>query len=338
MPLRSIPPTQWKPVSSSTESYRAQAPMWVVRTLVYAGVYNVVWAMIAVFFPSFTFQLLGLASPSYPALWQTIGMTVGVMGVGYLLASLAPYRHWLVVFLGMLASVLGPLGFLVCAARGEFPWLTGVLLVSSAVVWWVPFAKVLLHVAAAHREDGAALHLKREDVLAGYLEMAETQTLESVHALSHRHPVLMVFLRHFGCTFCRETLRDLGARRSEIEADGTRIVVVHMSDEERAAEVFATYGLHNVYRVRDTDCDLYRAFGLERGTLMQLFGPRVWMRGLVAGVLDGHGIGGLEGDGWRMPGVFLVSRGVVVNRYIHRSASDRPDYGTLARCPDPGLC
>ena len=31
--------------------------------------------------------------------------------------------------------------------------------------------------------------------------------------LSHQQPVMLVFLRHFGCTFCREAMRDLGRIR-----------------------------------------------------------------------------------------------------------------------------
>ena len=37
----------------------------------------------------------------------------------------------------------------------------------------------------------------------------------SLEQLSHDRPQLVVFLRHFGCTFCRESLADLAEKRAE---------------------------------------------------------------------------------------------------------------------------
>jgi hypothetical protein len=172
------------------------------------------------------------------------------------------------------------------------------------------------------------------EVLSGYLEMAETERGESLSSLSHGQTVMVVFLRHLGCTFCRETLADLAARRDELKRRGVTPVVVHMASEEDAAQMLAHYGLGDIDRVRDVDCDLYRAFGLGRGSLIQLFGPFVWFRGLRAGVIDGHGIGPENGDALRMPGIFLIRDGAVVHSYLHRSAASRPDYLALAACAE----
>jgi hypothetical protein len=139
-----------------------------------------------------------------------------------------------------------------------------------------------------------------------------------------------VFLRHFGCTFCREALTDIKRQRKVIEISGTRIVLVHMVDDDTAREALRPYGLDDLLRLSDPELKLYRAFGLERGTVRQLFGPRVWLRGIVAGLFGRHGVGALAGDGFQMPGVFLIRRGKVEAAYIHRTASDRPDYAGLA--------
>ena len=187
------------------------------------------------------------------------------------------------------------------------------------------------------RHEGAGLTLDPER-MASWLEMAETSTGHTVGEMSWDRPVMLVFLRHFGCTFCREALANLAARRAEIEADGTRIALVHMSDGERADEVLSSFGLEGVAHVRDTGQDLYRAFGLDRGTLMQLAGPRVISRGLIAGWMRGLGIGGIEGDVSRLSGVFLVSNGEVVHTYRQRDAADQPDFVQLARCTAPGVC
>lgn len=164
-----------------------------------------------------------------------------------------------------------------------------------------------------------------EDVL----QNTSTNHGESLAALSSRAPALVVFLRHLGCTFCREALADLRDRRERIESGGAQIVLVHMAPEDVAAPFFDKHGLGDLPRISDPDQSLYRAFGLRRGSLLQLFGPKVWWRGLVA-TLRGHRVGKLVGDGFQMPGAFLVRNGKIVSAFRHRSAADRPDYTTLA--------
>jgi peroxiredoxin len=157
---------------------------------------------------------------------------------------------------------------------------------------------------------------------------------ESLDGLSRRGPVLVVFLRHLGCTFCREALADVARHRASIEADGTRIVLVHMGPTEEAGAFFARYGLEGVEQISDPTAALYRSFGLRRGNLWQLFGPRVAWRGLMA-TLAGHKVGRLRGDGFQMPGVFLVRDGRIIREFKHRDAGQRPDYTELAVCPLP---
>ena len=154
----------------------------------------------------------------------------------------------------------------------------------------------------------------------------------TVYSLSEEQPVLLVFLRHFGCTFCREALQDLAMRRDRIAALGARLVLVHMSDDEVANEYFDKYQLSGVENVADPTCMYYKAFGLAKGTARQLFGLHSWIRGFQAGVLDGHGVGYQQlGDGFQMPGVFVVKGGQVRGKFIHKLAGDRPEYSELVR-------
>jgi len=173
-------------------------------------------------------------------------------------------------------------------------------------------------------------HISLTDALA----MTRTNTGRTLLELSRddgrRHGVLLVFLRHLGCTFCREALHDVAKKRAEIESTNVRIVLVHMApSNEQAAELFEKYGLADLPRVSDPYQTLYRAFELDRGTLRQLFGLKCFLRGLPA-FLKGHGVGRLVGDGFQMPGVFLVKDGVVAHAFRHRSAADRPDYCAIA--------
>ena len=56
------------------------------------------------------------------------------------------------------------------------------------------------------------------------------------------------------------------------------------------------------------------------------------MRGFTAGVINGHGVGSQLGDGFQMPGVFIIREGEVREEFIHKLASDRPDYEQLVKC------
>lgn len=165
---------------------------------------------------------------------------------------------------------------------------------------------------------------------AQVLERARTVSGKLLVDLSEAGPVLLVFLRQAGCTFCRETLRDLAGYQAEIEANGTRIVLVHMGDGESLDALIRLNGLEGVERIHDDGQELYRAFGLKRGTLRQLFGWRVVKRALLGGALARHGIGKTAGDPAQMPGFFLIQGGEIVRRFRHRSVADRPDYKEFA--------
>ena len=165
--------------------------------------------------------------------------------------------------------------------------------------------------------------------------LARDQQGRSLGSLTHVQPVLLVFLRHLGCTFCREAATDVSEQRQAIEREGVTPAFVGMLEEPELGEFLQLYGLGDLPRFADPSRSLYRAFGLGRGSARQLFGPRVWRRGLAAAAPawlggGGHGVGTLKGDGLQMPGVFLLHEERVIGGYRHETAADRPDYTRLA--------
>ena len=165
--------------------------------------------------------------------------------------------------------------------------------------------------------------------IADLLERVVTQRGESLAAIAVSSSALLVFLRHAGCTFCREALADISKSRRQIESRGVRIVLVHMGDIRELEQLLSNHALEDLDRICDPQQELYRAFGLKRGSLAQLFGPKVWWRGFRAGVLAGHGLGIPIADASQMPGVFLLEKGIIARRFRHHSAADRPDYVTF---------
>ena len=121
-------------------------------------------------------------------------------------------------------------------------------------------------------------------------EMVTQNSGESLTQITAQQPVLLVFLRHFGCSFCREAIADIAKRRKGLEAQGVRIVFVHMApDKEVAEKFFRKYRLFPIDHISDPEKRFYQAFGLGRGTPAQLFGLMNWIRGFQAGVVEGHG-------------------------------------------------
>lgn len=164
------------------------------------------------------------------------------------------------------------------------------------------------------------------------LDAIRTSDGRTVAEMSHERPVLLVFLRHAGCPFCRKWLGELSARRAQLDAAGTALVLVHMSSDAEAAELFARYRLDDVPRISDPGQTLYAEFGLARGNAGQVIGPAVWWRGLKA-TLQGHLPGVPSGDVLQMPGAFLIVGGRVVRAFRAASSADEPDFDDFTTCP-----
>jgi len=89
--------------------------------LMAAALYNVAWGALVVGFPRAPFRWARMEAPTYPEVWQCLGMVVSVYGLLYLVAALDPLGQWPVVAVGLLGKVLGPLGFSWAAAHGALP-------------------------------------------------------------------------------------------------------------------------------------------------------------------------------------------------------------------------
>lgn len=120
----------------------------------------------------------------------------------------------------------------------------------------------------------------------------------SLAELYAEKPLVLVFLRHFGCTFCREQVARLRLHKDLNVAFVTMGTVPQSEDFKQKMHSEHTF-------IADPDRALYQAFGLGRGEGKQMFNRKTWARGFGA-VLRGHWVGLPVGDPWQMPGVFLI--------------------------------
>jgi hypothetical protein len=134
---------------------------------------------------------------------------------------------------------------------------------------------------------------------------------------------LLVFLRHFGCIFCRETLADMRALAERDDRFPNPIFFFQGSPTEGRA--FLRRYWPSLRAVADPDAVFYEGFGVARGGMVQMFRPAVWAarsRAEAKGLANGE----RSGDIWRMPGVFLARGAEILWSHDFRHAADHPDY------------
>ena len=163
---------------------------------------------------------------------------------------------------------------------------------------------------------------------AGVLREYRTETGRTLLDLADESPVLLIFLRHFGCSFCRQTLDDVSRIRARIEGQGVRPVFVHLGSPERAKPYFDYYHLSDIERVSDPQASLYArpVFALPRKNVFsQFLVPAVWA-GWLKGAVRKHGIGMIKEDADQMPGIFYLRDRAIVRAFRYKTIADQPDY------------
>ena len=141
-------------------------------------------------------------------------------------------------------------------------------------------------------------------------------------------PVLLVFLRHFSCAFCAQTLDRVSQVREQLAAKGTRPVFVHLGSPERAKPYFDYYHLSDVERISNPDASLYQLplFALGRtNPYLHFFNLTVW-RGWLKGAMFKYGIGMIKEDAEQMPGVFFLKNRKIERAFRNKTIADDPDY------------
>lgn len=169
-------------------------------------------------------------------------------------------------------------------------------------------------------------------------------------------PAVLVFLRHFGCIFCREMVRDIQALQlknpsyppvifffqtgpEEVEGESSlsgeaaakRDEKRHADDAKQAEDFFAKYHPQGPapVAIADNALEFYRAFGIHRGSVGELLGLRS-MGAAIRALFKGNINGKPAGDVRVMPGVFVVTgEGCITWAYRGAHAGDHPDFAEM---------
>jgi len=131
-------------------------------------------------------------------------------------------------------------------------------------------------------------------------------------------PTMVVFVRHFGCIFCRERIQDLSGCIKQLNENGYDAVVIG-NGTPLMAQAFAEELKVTVPMYTDPERTTYELAGMKRALGLTPGSLRDVLRSLRAGARQGA----VAGDLWQQGGVMTVaSDGAILDRQIDRGAGD----------------
>lgn len=141
---------------------------------------------------------------------------------------------------------------------------------------------------------------------------------------------MLVFLRHFGCMFCREMVADL-RHLSETEGGRERILFFYQGTVPEGREFFGQHW-SSARAIADQPLRFYEGFGVRKATLAEAFSPAVWRSGMKTWS-RGHRPGLPQGSVRQMPGLMWVQAGRIVWRHDFEHVGDHPNLNEIPRFP-----
>jgi peroxiredoxin len=153
----------------------------------------------------------------------------------------------------------------------------------------------------------------------------ENGDLISLFELWKNHTAILIFLRHFGCIFCRRHAKEVWNEREKYEKNGAKINFIGNGAPFMIKAFKEELEIEEAPIFTDPSLNSFKAAGFKRGFLAAL-GPRVVINAAKA-LAEGHAQGGLykkeQGDLWQLGGILVVkSNGTPAYQFISQAAGD----------------
>lgn len=142
-------------------------------------------------------------------------------------------------------------------------------------------------------------------------------------------PLLLLFLRHFGCSCLAERWELLQTEIADLQSAGAMVAGVCQAEPERAAPVAARRG-YTFPLLCDPDRRAYRAYGVLEGSPAQVLHDFAWEAGDAANgdalIADRQGTErALVDNTWQLPAEFVIGRGgTLVHAHRYQYCEDFP--------------
>ena len=133
---------------------------------------------------------------------------------------------------------------------------------------------------------------------------------------------VLVFVRHFGCVFCRQQIGEIGPLLDRVKAMGADLVVIGQGSVEEA-RAFRDEQRLKVPLLTDPTRQSFNALGMRRG-LASILAPATLVHGFKAW-RSGFRQSRIAGDPLQQGGIVVIAPGgVEYFRYISEVAGDHP--------------
>lgn len=302
-----------------------KALMWLIA-------YYELFAILLVLLPSSLFPLIGLESTAAAWPLRLSAIMLGGLGLGLLFPFQDPLRHWGITGLITFGQIAMPMGTLLLLPLGDLPAHVGVPMALIDLLFLVPAVLALAWTVDLHAlEEASGTALQTTSELSPLLTVVPDGAAHSVGDLSAEGPVLVLLLRHLGCTFCRATLSNLSGQLPSLRPQYRAVLVVTMSPLEEMLPLRERYNLPGVLLLSDPERLWYRALSIPVGTFHQTLGWRVLVRGLFSGLLVRHGIGAAHTDPFQLPGSAVIQQSQILWARPASDASQPLEVGSACR-------
>jgi len=152
---------------------------------------------------------------------------------------------------------------------------------------------------------------------------------KNLWTFSFEKKCLMIFLRHFGCLFCKRMLTDLALVQEQLQKQGFQVVLIHQSASVVSQEFFNSFGLKNYFEISDPYRECYAVFKVNGGSLKQFLHPQLFFKIWESAQL-GHKNSEIDGAIWQMPGLLILYEGKIVKKHQFRHAGEMPNFLTFS--------
>jgi peroxiredoxin len=276
--------------------------------------------------PVFFLKLIGATEDAWPQIFVIVGMLKILLALTLYKVSHHLREIYGLAIIGFILTALEPIAFVYygIGGLGTLPYLVFTDFLAYPV--WLFY----MYWAWYDQQDTTTDRTIPTPFDA--LKLLKDGNGKSIYELQQDKKVLLVFIRHSGCTFCMQTLAKLSNAYDNLIKHNIHPIVVHMEKEaEKATKLFSKYNLSHIHQIPDPECILYQSFDLERAEFRQAFGPEVIKKGVQAFIKEGHFIGPPSGDGFRMPGTFLIHKDQFLWAERPELVCEISDFGRIAK-------
>ena len=176
-----------------------------------------------------------------------------------------------------------------------------------------------------------AVQLKFNDPAPDFEVQAASGAPIRLSSLWAEHPLLLAFVRHFGCTQCKVMLEELHQCLPDMQRHHISMAAITQGAVSETQEFCEEYA-PNILCLCDPQHTVYRAYGLGRGTLVQiLLDPQIWRSNAQARKNGYPAHMPPQGqDALLMSGVFIIGPdGLIRLPYYYDNIADHPPFALL---------